>query len=80
MTKKEECIVKHAVNCGAPKYRLKQFLLGMESIEKKVHPVSLQMCTCSFQLYCVYPYVYSYFLKMGTVHFIVQVSLPFREY
>ena len=42
MTKKEECIVKHAVNCGAPKYRLKQFLLGMESIKEKVHPVSLQ--------------------------------------
>ena len=56
MTKKEECIVKHAVNCGAPKQRLKQFLVGMKSIEHKVHPVSLlniSICTCMCVLMCI---------------------------
>ena len=39
MTADEENIVKHKVHCGAPNSRLAQFLLGMESIEYKVHPV-----------------------------------------
>ena len=39
MTPTEENIVKHQVNCGAPKKRLSQFLLGMKSIKKRVHPV-----------------------------------------
>ena len=39
MTPKEENIVKHHVNCDRPKNRLTQFLLGMDTIEKKVHPV-----------------------------------------
>ena len=39
MTVTEENIVKHHVHCGAPNCRLAQFLLGMESIENKVHPV-----------------------------------------
>ena len=54
MTKKEESIVKHAVNCGAPKRRLRQFLLGMESIKDKVHPVSLQNVYMLFQYHCMY--------------------------
>ena len=53
MTNKEECIVKHAVNCGAPKRRLGQFLLGMKSIKHKVHPVSLLNVSI---LACVYVY------------------------
>ena len=46
MTQKEESIVKHAVYCGAPKKRHMQFLLGMKSIEERVHPwtVSLKVC------------------------------------
>ena len=46
MTQKEESIVKHAVNCGAPKKRLMEFLHGMKSIEGRVHPwtVSLKIC------------------------------------
>ena len=39
MTPEEENIVKHKVNCDRPKDRLTHFLLGMDSIEKKVHPV-----------------------------------------
>ena len=39
MTADEENIVKHKVHCGAPDSRLAQFLLGMKSIEHKVHPV-----------------------------------------
>ena len=39
MTAAEENIVKHKVHCGEPNSRLAQFLLGMESIEQKVHPV-----------------------------------------
>ena len=51
MTKKEESIVKHAVNCGEPKRRLRQFLAGWKSIQHKVHPVSLLnmyilLCIC----------------------------------
>ena len=41
MTEKEENFVKHQVNCGSPKKRLAQFICGMESIKKKVHPVIL---------------------------------------
>ena len=40
MTATEENIVKHQVHCGSPNYRLAQFLLGMESVENKVHPVN----------------------------------------
>ena len=39
MTPKEENIVRHHLDCGRPKDRLKKFMLGMDSIEKKVHPV-----------------------------------------
>ena len=40
MTETEETIVKHRVNFGTPKRRLKQFLIGFDAIEKRVHPVT----------------------------------------
>ena len=40
MTSDEKDIVKHHVNCGRLKNRLALFLHGMESIERKVHPVN----------------------------------------
>ena len=43
MTAKEESIVKHKVNCGRLKNRLELFLLGMDSIEEKVHLVFLYL-------------------------------------
>ena len=67
MTPKEENIVKHQVNCGTPKNRLAQFLLGMESIEKKVHPVIFQnihMCIIFIRTYlCAYSFFLTCFLR-----------------
>ena len=40
MTAEEESIVKHKVNCGRLKNRLALFILGMDSIEEKVHLVN----------------------------------------
>ena len=39
LTPEEECVLKNAVSCGRPKDRLTLFLLGMDSIKKKVHQV-----------------------------------------
>ena len=50
MTAEEESIVKHQVNCGRLKNRLALFILGMDSIEEKVHLVFAKLCniiTCT---------------------------------
>ena len=64
MTAEEENIVKHHVNCGAPKNRLTQFVLGMKSIKRKVHPVIFKSSyTCSTYI-CIYVRIY---IHQGTV-------------
>ena len=56
LTPKEECIIKHKVNCGRPKDRLTLFLLGMDSVKKKVYQVILKECGYNFNVYIYIQY------------------------
>ena len=72
LTPTEECVLKNAVNCGRPKDRLTLFLLGMDSIKKKVHQViylNMYLAKLFMYLYCVR--IYSYSIKcliLNTAH------------
>ena len=76
MTETEEAIVKHRVNCGTPKRRLKQFLLGFKAIEERVHPVTNH----SLSLRSTVHYTKSVFPSLTSITHFAKYLLFVRKY